>query len=127
MKALSIRQPWAFLVVHGPKDIENRNWQTRFRGRFLIHAAKGMTRDEYTYTERWCMDEFGLLLPRPEALQRGGIIGAADVVDCVNQSSSRWFSGPFGLQLSNVVPLPFRPFKGSLGFFDAPDEYAHAD
>jgi hypothetical protein len=47
MKALSIRQPWAWLILHAGKDIENRDWPTRFRGRFLIHAAKGMTRDEY--------------------------------------------------------------------------------
>ncbi|MCG0445699.1 ASCH domain-containing protein [Pseudomonas aeruginosa] len=47
MKALSIRQPWAWLVANGHKDIENRDWATSFRGRFLIHAAKSMTRDEY--------------------------------------------------------------------------------
>lgn len=43
MKALSIRQPWAWLILHGGKDIENRSWNTNFRGRFLIHAAAGMT------------------------------------------------------------------------------------
>ena len=43
MKALSIRQPWAWLIVNGHKDIENRSWPTRFRGPVLIHAAKGMT------------------------------------------------------------------------------------
>jgi hypothetical protein len=37
---LSIRQPWAWLVAHGWKNIENRTWPTGFRGRFLIHAAK---------------------------------------------------------------------------------------
>ncbi|WP_206002040.1 ASCH domain-containing protein [Paraburkholderia aromaticivorans] len=39
MKALSIRQPWAWLIVKGHKDIENRTWSTRFRGRVLIHAG----------------------------------------------------------------------------------------
>lgn len=48
MKALSIRQPWAWLIVHGGKDIENRSWHTKFRGRFLVHAAKGMTSNEFT-------------------------------------------------------------------------------
>jgi hypothetical protein len=43
MKALSLRQPWAHMVVHGPKHIENRRWNTSFRGEFLIHAAKGCT------------------------------------------------------------------------------------
>jgi len=47
LPVLSIRQPWAWAIVHAGKDIENRNWPTRFRGRFLIHAAKGCTREEY--------------------------------------------------------------------------------
>jgi hypothetical protein len=45
--ALSIRQPWAWLILHAGKDIENRDWPTKYRGPFLIHASKGMTRDEY--------------------------------------------------------------------------------
>ena len=48
MKALSIRQPWAWLILHGGKDIENRDWATRFRGRVLIHASKGVTQDEWS-------------------------------------------------------------------------------
>ena len=40
MKALSIRQPWAWLIVNGYKDIENRTWPTRFRGRVCVHAPK---------------------------------------------------------------------------------------
>jgi len=40
MKALSIRQPWAWLLVEGFKDIENRTWKTNYRGSFLIHASK---------------------------------------------------------------------------------------
>ena len=39
MKALSIKQPWASLIAHGIKDIENRNWKTHFRGRIYIHAS----------------------------------------------------------------------------------------
>src|SRR5437016_10859136 len=40
MKALSVRQPWAWLIVNGHKDIENRSWQTKFRGKLLIHAGQ---------------------------------------------------------------------------------------
>lgn len=50
MKALSIRQPWAWLVVHGPKRIENRSWHlppSMVGQRIYIHAAAGMTYDEY--------------------------------------------------------------------------------
>lgn len=45
MKALSIKQPWAALVVHGIKDIENRTWSTKRRGEVLIHASKAANQD----------------------------------------------------------------------------------
>ena len=57
-------------------------------------------------------------LPEYEALQRGGIIGEAEIVDCVDHSASPWFVGPFGFVLRNARPLPFRPLKGRLGFFE---------
>jgi hypothetical protein len=42
MRALTIRQPWAWLIVHGHKDLENRTWCTSYRGPLLIHAAGTM-------------------------------------------------------------------------------------
>ena len=45
--ALSLRQPWAWLVVHGGKTLENRKWRTHRRGPFIVHASKGMTVAEY--------------------------------------------------------------------------------
>jgi len=42
LPALSIWQPWAWLIANGYKDIENRTWWTKFRGPFLIHASKRM-------------------------------------------------------------------------------------
>src|SRR3990167_9411398 len=59
MKALSIRQPWAWLILHAGKDIENRGWPTSFRGRFLIHASKGMTRAEYELADDPLCDRGG--------------------------------------------------------------------
>ena len=47
MKALSIRQPWAWLIVNSHEDVENRTWRTRERGPVLVHASKGMTPTEY--------------------------------------------------------------------------------
>ena len=38
-KAISIKQPWSFLIASGIKDVENRTWQTKFRGRVLLHAG----------------------------------------------------------------------------------------
>ena len=73
MKALSIRQPWAWLIVNGFKDIENRTWPTKFRGRVLVHASKGMTRDEYDDVADFL--EPSIPLPRFEDLERVYLVG----------------------------------------------------
>jgi len=117
-KALSIRQPWAWLIVNGLKDIENRSWPTNFRGRIYVHAGKGMTREEYEAAYDTAVDaNIGIELPPFEKLERGGIVGAVDIVDCVNNSESPWFFGPMGFVLKNPKVLPFMPCKGALGFF----------
>jgi hypothetical protein len=120
LPVLSIRQPWAWLIVHGGKDIENRSWPTKFRGLFLIHAGKGCTRQEYADAGAfaWCND----VAPPPLAdLQRGGIVGVAEIVDCVSDSDSDWFVGDYGLVLRNAQPLDFLPCAGALGFFRLPN------
>lgn len=121
MIALSIRQPWASLILKAGKDIENRCWPTKFRGRILIHAAKGGTRAEledaldfaeYASGTRYTVDL--------KTIHRGGIIGSVEIVDCVSASDSPWFVGEFGFVLRDPQPLPFTPWKGQLGFFDVP-------
>jgi hypothetical protein len=112
--ALSVRQPWAWLIVHGLKDIENRNWAISFRGRILIHAGKRWTREE-RQDATLVRSEFGIDLP--ETFELGGIVGAVDIVDCVTGSSSRWFTGEYGFVLRNATVLPFKPLRGMLGFF----------
>jgi hypothetical protein len=116
MKALSIRQPWAWLIVNGHKDIENRQWRTHERGRIFVHAAAGMTRDEYAIGYVMA-EEQGIILPAFEFLERGGIVGEVDIVDCVDVDPSPWFFGEWGFVLKNAKPLPFAPLKGRLGFF----------
>lgn len=118
--ALSIRQPWAWLILNAGKDIENRNWPTNFRGHVLIHAAKGMTLAEYEDAEETLeLIRLPIKLPMKHELERGGVVGEMDIVDCVTQSDSDWFFGTYGFVLRNAKPLPFRPFKGALGFFEA--------
>lgn len=118
MKALSIRQPWAWLIIHGGKDVENRTWHTKLRGRFLVHAAKGMTWDEYRWARSFA-ELYGCKnLPAFEELQRGGIIGSVELVDSVETSSSPWYMGEKAFVLRDPQPLPFIPMKGRLGFFD---------
>lgn len=126
MKALSIRQPWAWLIIHGGKDIENRDWPTNYRGRVLVHASKGMTKNEWS--DAWDFAHGSGASPKAvEAgvnfhnIERGGIIGSVEIVDCVQFHHSRWFMGRYGFVLANPQPQPFRPFKGMLGFFDVPE------
>ncbi len=137
MKALSIRQPWAWLIVNGHKDIENRTWPTRVRGRVLIHASKGMTRGEYEDVEDYLCEVFEtgphdaqfITLPKFEALERGGIVGVATITDCVasERRASTWhMEGQFGFQVADAKVLPFMPCKGALGFFDVPKDVADA-
>ena len=120
MLALSIRQPWAWLILHGGKDIENRDWPTKFRGRVLVHASKGMTHDEY---DDALFFSFGKAINRPpcmDAVPRGGIVGSVEIVDCVQRHSSDWFMGLYGFVLRDPLLLPFTPWRGQLGFFDVP-------
>lgn len=119
MKALSIRQPWAWLIVNGHKDIENRSWSTRYRGPVLIHAAKGMTGAEYNDAYHFALDQ-GITIPLFNELDRGGIVGIATITNCSDRSLSPWFFGRFGFELADAKPLPFTPCKGRLGFFDVP-------
>jgi hypothetical protein len=125
MKVLSIRQPWAWLIIHGGKDIENRTWPTKFRGTVLIHASKGMTRGEYesAVDPLWRIGGPVIDVPSFHDLERGGIVGMVDIVDCVSDSTSPWYAGSFGFVLRNAKPLPFTPMRGMLGFFDAPADF----
>lgn len=120
MKALSIRQPWAWLIVFGHKDIENRTWPTRMRGRIQVHASGGMTRQEYDDAVAFAAQaDPPVLLPPFDTLQRGGIIGQVTITDCVSQSKSPWFVGPFGFVLTDPIQVPFKKCPGMLGFFEA--------
>ena len=122
MMALSIRQPWAWLILHGGKDIENRTWTTNVRGRVLIHAAKGMTANEWSDAWGYAEVVAGRELPSPHVrdIERGGIVGSVEIVDCVCESGSPWFTGPVGFVLRNPIVLPFREHRGQLGFFTCP-------
>jgi hypothetical protein len=110
MKALSVRQPWAFLIVYGGKDIENRTRMTSYRGRLLIHASQKVDREAIEY--------FGL---DPALLLRGAVIGVADLVDVVAASESAWFFGPWGWVLEGARPLTAVPMLGALGLFEVDD------
>ncbi len=118
MKALSIRQPWAWVIVNGLKDIENRKWNTRFRGPFLVHAGKTFDHDAYHRIK----NEFNVALPEVEDFPLGGLVGSAEVTGCVQEHRSRWFFGPSGFTLRDCLPMPLIPLRGKLNFFNVPPE-----
>lgn len=132
MKALSIRQPWAWLIVNGYKNIENRDWDTKYRGFLLIHAGKQVEKAFFTkkektlclpYAESECGASVAALMPqRLEDYERGGIVGYATVHQVVMQSDSRWFKGKYGFVLTKAAALPFIPLRGQLSLFDVPPE-----
>ena len=73
MKCITVRQPWAWAIFHG-KDVENRDWPTRVRGRVAVHAARGMTEQEYVAAYAYC-EARGVILPMPPLLFRGVVLG----------------------------------------------------
>lgn len=132
MKALSILQPWAWLIVRPDitdpvlrqklellKDIENRSWCTRMRGRVLVHAGQRYSMRQYRLDRMSFADEMDIELPPFELLERGGIIGSVEIVDCVLEHPSRWkMPLSYGFVLRDARPLVFRPLRGRLGFFE---------
>ena len=139
MRVLSIRQPYAWFIVHAGKGVENRSWSTSFRGPVLIHASASMTRREYELgllTAREATGEDWLWkTPPPSGLPKGGIVGVTEVLDC-RPSPSGWRAGDrellpwespagYALVLGESAPLPFVPCRGRLGLWDAePDVLA---
>ncbi len=125
-KALSIMQPWAWLIVNGHKCIENRGWPTRFRGPVAIHAGKKIDQSAHRDVSSGIHPVIGdrslegLDYPGCYGLQpqTGGIVGVAEIVGCVDDSDDEWFVGRFGFIIRNARPVPFIPVRGALGFFD---------
>ncbi len=97
MKTLSVKQPWAWLICSGIKDIENRTWPTKFRGRVLIHASakevKGTMQEVYTGEQRQELTHLALnhgFRFGENTKITSSIIGSVEIVDCVLNSKSIW-------------------------------------
>ncbi len=96
MKALSIKQPWASLIAHGIKDIENRTWATKYRGTIYIHASSKPSFNNLTLNlthdqiDQMVLGDFCQLDSRSIAYPKSAIIGTVDIVDCVINHGSIW-------------------------------------
>ncbi len=133
MKALSIRQPWAWAVAVGVKDVENRDNLRNFRGEFAVHAGQQFDEAGYVWIQTHAA-ELGIarnpsearakqqpLLPERSDFPCGGIVGFATAVDCVEASESRWFFGRYGFVLASARSCALIPMAGKLSFFEVGD------
>lgn len=121
--AISIRQPWASLIIYDGKDIENRSRRHSYRGLIAIHASMSIEKDVVDDLEYGIHPVTGQRLDSRacnlrEHLVCGGIVGVAEIVDCVTESDSDWFVGPYGFVVANARPVDLIPCSGALGFFD---------
>ena len=119
--ALSVRQPWAWAILHAGKDVENRSLGSIRAGRMVcrriaLHAASGMRRVEYDWA-LWRMEQDGVFVPHPDDLPRRAIIGSVEVVEIITESTSPWFGGQAGLRLKDPRPCDPIPASGALGYF----------
>lgn len=143
MRALSISQPWAYLITRGLKDVENRSRRCNLRERIYVHAP---IEPDLTLSY---MDLTDLLKAIPSWVERnrflsyfenlrctrnhlsarqwrqemniawcGGVVGEVTISDCVDHHDSPWFTGPHGLVLTNPVEYDrIIPARGRQGWF----------
>lgn len=105
---------------------------TKYRGPILIHAGQspygGSNRAAVAAARQVCRERGLPLLESlvPEVFDYGGIVGVAEVVDCVTSHASPAFYGPYGFVLRGARPLPFVPCKGALMLWEADKRAAPA-
>ena len=95
------------------KCVENRTWASKFKGPLWIHAGGySDVLEEETAT----LARYGIQIPYE--YEYGGIVGVTEVVSCVRQHPSRWFTGPFAFVLKNSKPVEFFKMRGRLQLFE---------
>ena len=117
MKALTLKQPWAELILKRKKKIELRRWNTHFRGEFLIHSSK--------IPDKKNMKKYGF-----NKLPNGFIVGRANLFDVKKYENNKEFNkdknkhlatkkwGKYGFMLKNIKRIKPIPAKGQLNFWN---------
>jgi hypothetical protein len=133
MRALSVRQPWAWAIACAGKTVENRTRGTRYRGLLAIHASKTVYRadlDEPSILTAIMMKEFEI----DEAASRlGAVVAVADLTGCHGPDGCTGTCSPWAVRgqhhwnLHDVRPLP-EPVscKGALGLWRLPEDVERA-
>jgi hypothetical protein len=119
MRALTVRQPWAWAIVSGEKDVENRSWATPHRGRIWIHAAVNPANGtDGKHDTKVMLKALG------DRAVYGAIIGSVDLVDVITDSPSDWaMPGNYHWVLRDPIALPAPvACKGALQLWTPGDE-----
>lgn len=139
MKALSIKQPWAGLILLGIKPVENRTWATKYRGKFIIHAGQKVDKAMMAVVDFW--SKSGSIYSQFIANERhrvgeidwreipafktGSVCGTAHILDCdESRPSGETFYDDCGYWWHLSSPMSFNkaiPYKGRLGLFNIPE------
>jgi hypothetical protein len=128
MKAISIKQPWAWLIANGYMTVENRKWYTGHRGDLLIHAGKSET--DVDLDIEFVRKKFRIGIERDQ-LEFGKAIAVADLIACSKEPKAAvdkyWHvDGCFAWSLRRIRPIEPFEIRGKLNLFDVPfswDEY----
>lgn len=131
--ALTIWQPWAWLIVQGYKDLENRSWSTPHRGTLQIHAGRRFDDDfDWEWAQAILERDHNAAMPTSlDAFPLGGIVGRVTLIACAERGQrvegwspgrlfiddSPWFTGRFGWALKDPQPRAFQPCRGNQGLF----------
>jgi len=124
MKVITIKQPWASLIMSGLKRFEFRSWKTNYRGDVLIHAGKGIDKEAMQRLSKYL----------PNNIPIGKILGKVTITDCIPMNddfakmlskenneiyTSHSFSNNYAFKIENVEPFNKQiEVKGKLGFWN---------
>lgn len=131
MKAITIKQPWAKLIAQGIKDIENRTWPTKFRGKVLIHTSAKSVDVLFSVEQSaqlWMNGYDATVVFSKDTFPTSAIIGEVEIVDCVINHKSIWAEKStegekpiYNWILANAVlyEKPILNVKGKLSFWES--------
>lgn len=127
LKALSLKQPFAWLIANGYLLVDDRSWGTQYRGPILIHASKGLYEAYYQHIK----SNTDVPIPDRDKLEYGGVVGIANLVLCskpgqlpasISREQRAHFGGVhqeyYGFLFAQARPLPLMPCAGKLGIFE---------
>lgn len=122
VRMLTVRQPWAWAIIHAGKDVENRSRRTLHRGLLVIHAGLKVEPAGVDFIQA-----LGISVPT-EAFQGGTIQGAVNLIDCVRDAESVWAAkGQWHWVVSDPTPAVSAVLcKGQLAVVDPPKGWESA-